>query len=192
MFEKLKRFGRNFTQTTPFILSNTIILIPYLLFLGITDSHNWLTILPFTLFYAFRMTGLFLVNSLRFGLDSYTLLMIALLMGGTGSLLGILGVFYFPLFYFSSVLLGLSAAWLVPANITVNFHEKTQGFINMDGKNTYLQLSGYLSCIKRSDCLHRLRLQQALRFIHFFTSWPTIRSVIIRVTNWISKILKET
>lgn len=110
MFEKLKRFGRNFTQTTPFILSNTIILIPYLLFLGITDSHNWLTILPFTLFYAFRMTGLFLVNSLRFGLDSYTLLMIALLMGGTGSLLGILGVFYFPLFYFSSVLLGLSAA----------------------------------------------------------------------------------
>ncbi len=134
MFEKLKRFGRNFTQTTPFILSNTIILIPYLLFLGITDSHNWLTILPFTLFYAFRMTGLFLVNSLRFGLDSYTLLMIALLMGGTGSLLGILGVFYFPLFYFSSVLLGLSAAWLVPANITVNFHEKTQGFINMDGK----------------------------------------------------------
>ncbi len=134
MFEKLKRFGRNFTQTTPFILSNTVILIPYLLFLGITDSHNWLTILPFTLFYAFRMTGLFLVNSLRFGLDSYTLLMIALLMGGTGSLLGILGVFYFPLFYFSSVLLGLSAAWLVPANITVNFHEKTQGFINMDGK----------------------------------------------------------
>ncbi len=134
MFEKLKRFGRNFTQTTPFILSNTIILIPYLLFLGITDSHNWLTILPFTLFYAFRMTGLFLVNSLRFGLDSYTLLMIALLMGGTGSLLGILGVFYFPLFYFSSVLLGLSAAWLVPANITVNFHEKTQGFINMTEK----------------------------------------------------------
>ena len=57
-----------------------------------------------------------------------------LMMGGTGSLLGILGVFYFPLFYFSSVLLGLSAAWLVPANITVNFHEKTQGFINMDGK----------------------------------------------------------
>ncbi len=139
MFEKLKRFGRNFTQTTPFILSNTVIFIPYLLFLGLTDSHNWLTILPFTLFYAFRMTGLFLVNSLRFGLDSYTLLMIALLIGGAGSLLGILGVFYFPLFYFplfyfSSVLLGLSAAWLVPANTTVNFHEKTQGFINMDGK----------------------------------------------------------
>ena len=32
MFEKLKRFGRNFTQTTPFILSNTVIFIPYLLF----------------------------------------------------------------------------------------------------------------------------------------------------------------
>ena len=32
MYEKIKQFGRNFTQTTPFILSNTVILIPYLLF----------------------------------------------------------------------------------------------------------------------------------------------------------------
>ena len=190
MFEKLKRFGRNFTQTTPFILSNTVILIPYLLFLGITDSHNWLTILPFTLFYAFRMTGLFLVNSLRFGLDSYTLLMIALLIGGTGSLLGILGVFYFPLFYFSSVLLGQHGLYLLISR-SISMRRRKALSIWM-GKNTYLQLSGYFSCIKRSDCLHRLRLQQALRFIHFFTSWPTIRSVIIRVTNWISKILKET
>ena len=132
MFEKLKRFGRNFTQTTPFILSNTVIFIPYLLFLGLTDSHNWLTILPFTLFYAFRMTGLFLVNSLRFGLDSYVAddrsadwwcWFIA------WNIRRIL----FSFILFSSVLLGLSAAWL-PANTTVNFHEKTQGFINMDGK----------------------------------------------------------
>ena len=69
------------------------------------------------------MTGLFLISSLRFGLDSYTLLMISLLMGGAGSLLGILGVIYFPLFYLSSILLGLSASWLVPANVTVNAHE---------------------------------------------------------------------
>ncbi len=191
MFEKLKRFGRNFTQTTPFILSNTVIFIPYLLFLGLTDSHNWLTILPFTLFYAFRMTGLFLVNSLRFGLDSYTLLMIALLIGGAGSLLGILGVFYFPLFYFSSVLLGLSAAWLVPANTRSIFTKRRKVLSIWMGKSTYLQLSGYFSCIKRLSCLHRLRLQQALLFIHFFTSWPTIRLVIIRVTNWISKTSKE-
>ena len=60
------------------------------------------------------MTGLFLVSSTRFGLDSYTLLMISLLMGGAGSLIGIFGVLYFPLYYLSSVLLGLSAAWHDP------------------------------------------------------------------------------
>ncbi|MGM9902718.1 hypothetical protein A5844_001118 [Enterococcus sp. 10A9_DIV0425] len=131
MFNKIKQFGRNFTQTAPFILSNTVILIPYLLFLGLSDGTNWSLVLPFTLFYTFRMTGLFLVSSLRFGLDSYTLLMIALLMGGAGSFIGILGVVYFPLFYLSSILLGLSASWLTPANLTVNYHEKQQGFTNM-------------------------------------------------------------
>lgn len=29
MFEKIKQFGRNFTQSTPFILANTVIFIPY-------------------------------------------------------------------------------------------------------------------------------------------------------------------
>lgn len=134
MFEKIKQFGRNFTQTTPFILSNTVIFIPYLLFLSLSDGNNLAFILPFTLFYTFRMTGLFLIRSIRFGLDSYTLLMISLLMGGAGALLGVFGVLYFPLFYFSSILLGLSAAWLPPANVTVNYHEKRQGFTNMTGK----------------------------------------------------------
>lgn len=133
MFKKIKQFGRNFTQTTPFILSNTVIFIPYLLFLNLNDGSNWESILPFTLFYTFRMTGLFLIRSIRFGLDSFTLLMISLLMGGAGSLLGIFGILYFPLFYFSSILLGLSAAWLLPTNVTVNYHEKTQGFMNMTG-----------------------------------------------------------
>ena len=105
MFEKIKQFGRNFTQSTPFILANTVIFIPYLLFLNLSDGANWASILPFTLFYTFRMTGLFLIRSIRLGLDSYTLLMIALLMGGAGSLLGIFGVLYFPLFYLSSILL---------------------------------------------------------------------------------------
>ncbi|PQF22803.1 hypothetical protein [Enterococcus mundtii] len=131
MIDKIKQFGRNFTQTTPFILSNTVILVPYLLFLSLSDGNQWLSILPFTLFYTFRMTGLFLVSSIRFGLDSYTLLMISLLMGGAGSLVGIFGALYFPLYYLSSVLLGLSAAWLIPTNITVNYHEKQQGFTNI-------------------------------------------------------------
>lgn len=53
---------------------------------------------------------------------------------------------------------------LIPRSIFT----KDARFINMDGKSTYLQLSGYFSCIKRLSCLHRLRLQQALLFIHFY------------------------
>ncbi|WP_165004208.1 MULTISPECIES: MFS transporter [unclassified Enterococcus] len=140
MFGKLKQFGRQFTETTPFILSNTVIFIPYLLFMGLSNGFGWQLILPFTLFYTFRMTGLFLISGIRFGLDSYTLLMISLLIGGAGSLVGIFGMFYFPLFYFSSVLLGLSAAWLVPANVTVNRHEKQQGYVNMKGSKYFFAL----------------------------------------------------
>ncbi|MEQ7179019.1 hypothetical protein [Enterococcus thailandicus] len=134
MLDRLKQFGRNFTETTPFILSNTVIFIPYLLFLSLNNGYNWATVLPFTLFYTFRMTGLFLIRGIHAGLDSYTLLMISLLVGGAGSLLGLFGLLSFPLFYLSAICLGLSAAWLVPANVTVNFHEKQQGFINIKGK----------------------------------------------------------
>lgn len=137
MLDRLKQFGRNFTETTPFILSNTVIFIPYLLFLSLSNGYNWVTVLPFTLFYTFRMTGLFLIRGIHAGLDSYTLLMISLLVGGAGSLLGLFGLLSFPLFYLSAICLGLSAAWLVPANVTVNFHEKQQGFINIKGKKYF-------------------------------------------------------
>ncbi|RBT56563.1 hypothetical protein EA74_00217 [Enterococcus hirae] len=100
MFEKIKQFGRNFTQSTPFILANTVIFIPYLLFLNLSDGANWASILPFTLFYTFRMTGLFLIRSIRLGLDSYTLLMIALLMGGGGFVIRDLWCALFPLVLF--------------------------------------------------------------------------------------------
>ena len=134
MFQQIKKWLVTFAQTTPFLLSNTIIVIPYLLFLGLNDGKSWRTILPFTLFYTLRMTGIFLIRSIRLGLDSYTLLIGALLMGGVGAFSGILGVYYFPFFYLSGSLLGLSASWLVPTNRTVNLHEKNLGFTNMTRK----------------------------------------------------------
>jgi hypothetical protein len=134
MVQRIKKWLVTFAQTTPFLLSNTVIVIPYLLFLGLNDGKSWLTILPFTLFYTLRMTGIFLIRSIRLGLDSYTLLIGALLMGGVGAFAGILGVYYFPFFYLSGSLLGLSASWLVPTNRTVNLHEKNLGFTNMTRK----------------------------------------------------------
>ena len=53
------------------------------------------------------MTGIFLIRSIRLGLDSYTLLIGALLMGGVGAFSGVLGAYYFPFFYVSSSLLGI-------------------------------------------------------------------------------------
>ena len=99
MVQRIKKWLVTFAQTTPFLLSNTVIVIPYLLFLGLNDGKSWLTILPFTLFYTLRMTGIFLIRSIRLGLDSYTLLIGALLMGGVGAFAGVLGVYYFPFFY---------------------------------------------------------------------------------------------
>ncbi|MGG5357474.1 MULTISPECIES: hypothetical protein [unclassified Enterococcus] len=128
MLEKIKSFGRCFTKTTPFILSNTVIMIPYIVFLGLSDGFQWERIMPFVLFYTFRMTGIFLIRGLNAGLDSFTLLMISLLLGGAGSLIGVFGLVYFPLYILSSILMGLSASWLTPANITVIYHEKKQNF----------------------------------------------------------------
>ena len=68
MVQRIKKWLVTFAQTTPFLLSNTVIVIPYLLFLGLNDGKSWLTILPFTLFYTLRMTGIFLIRSIRLGL----------------------------------------------------------------------------------------------------------------------------
>lgn len=135
MSGKLKKMSLNLIHTAPFVLSNTVILVPYLLFIGLSDGESWLKILPFVLFYTFRMTGIFLIRGLNVGLDSFRLLMVSFFLGGAGSLLGILGSAYFPLYILSGILMGLSAAWLQPANITVNFHEKQQGFVNMKQAN---------------------------------------------------------
>ncbi|MEI5994079.1 hypothetical protein [Candidatus Enterococcus mansonii] len=137
---KLKEFARNFLQVTPFILSNTVIFIPYFLFLNLSDGTTVEKVLPFVLFYTFRMTGIFLLKSFKLALSSFNVLIISILLGGMGCLFGIMGQFYFPAYLFSAVLLGLSASWLPAANTTVNYHEKRQGYSAITGKYLFILL----------------------------------------------------
>jgi hypothetical protein len=135
----MKQFFRSAFQVTPFVLANTIIFIPYFLFLSLNKGAVLEAVLPFVLFYTFRMTGIFLLKSFRLSLSSFTILIIAILLGGAGSLIGIMGQFYFPLYLISAVFVGLSASWLPAANTTVNFHEKQQGTA-LSIKNKYLYI----------------------------------------------------
>lgn len=128
-----------------------------------------------------------MIRSIRLGLDSYTLLMIALLMGGAGSLLGIFGVLYFPLFYLSSILLGFSAAWLLPANVTVNYHEKRQGFTNMTGKKYIFALLLLVLLFRSIELSGTTQIVVTLGCIHCFISWLITPSAIILGMNWILK-----
>ncbi|WP_265459056.1 hypothetical protein [Enterococcus sp. HY326] len=144
MLTSIKNFLKNFTTTTPFILSNTLIIVPYLLFLQLSDGTTWQSVLPFVLFYTFRFTGLFLIRGLSTQLESFTLLMAAFLLGGLGSVSGFLGMLFPGAYPLAAILLGLSASWLTPANITVNYQEAQQGFHNMTAKKYPFALLGLL------------------------------------------------
>lgn len=108
--ETIKQFFLKFTQTTPFVLANTMIVIPYLLFMHLLDPKQSVTVLPFVLFYTFRVTGVFLIRGLYRSIDQYTLLMVSLLLGGIGSFLTLMGTINFAFYLLGSILWGLSAS----------------------------------------------------------------------------------
>ncbi|MGL4696229.1 hypothetical protein [Enterococcus larvae] len=108
----------------PFVLTNTITFIPYLVFLTMHTGTDMESVLPFVLFYTVRMTGIFLLKSFRLGLATLHVLILSLISGGIGSFFGILGEWWSPCYLLSAVLLGLSAAWLPPANTTVKYQRK--------------------------------------------------------------------
>ena len=123
----IKNTIRQFMQAAPFVLSNTIIFVPYLLFIGLSNGVKLETTLPFVLFYTFRMTGIFLLRSFKGKIETFTILIVSIIFGGLGCFFGLTAQFFFPLYYLSAILIGLSAAWLPAANTTVNFYEKEQG-----------------------------------------------------------------
>ena len=123
---KIRTFFQTITGTSAGLLNSSLIAIPYLLFLNLIDGTNLQTILPLVLFYTLRMTGVFLLRSIKNGAKSYSALMFSFWMGLIGALFGVLGALYFPLFIISAILMGLSTAFIKPVFTMVNFHKHDQ------------------------------------------------------------------
>lgn len=78
------------------ILSSTIIVLPFMLLIQLSNGQSLLTVLPFVLFYTFRMTGIFFIRGIKTRLHSLSLLKLALYCGLLGCGFGILGYCTFP------------------------------------------------------------------------------------------------
>lgn len=111
-------------QSALSIVSMTIVIIPFMLFIQLSDGVNWVTIIPFALFYIFRMTGIFFIRGVKTSLNSYDLLKISLICGTIGCSFSILGSIYFPMYILGGFFLGISGAWLPPANTGVTIYLK--------------------------------------------------------------------
>lgn len=120
---KIRAFFESITGASAFLLNSSLIAIPYLLFLRLINGTNLSTILPLVIFYTLRMTGVFLLRSIKTGVGSYSVLLFSFVLGFIGAAFGVLGVFYFPLFIVSAVFMGLSTAFIKPIFTMVNFHK---------------------------------------------------------------------
>lgn len=104
------------------IISSTVIVLPFMIFLNWGSSHTVIAVLPFVIFYTFRTTGIFFIRGIKTELNSYTLLKLAIYCGFLGSVFGLLGVAFPDLELVSGLFLGLSAAWLPMANNTIKHY----------------------------------------------------------------------
>ena len=76
------------------ILSSTIIVLPFMLLVQLSNGKTFLTVLPFVLFYTFRMTGIFFIRGIKTKLNSFNLLRISLYCGLLGCIFGMVGTLY--------------------------------------------------------------------------------------------------
>lgn len=111
-------------NTTLNIISSTVVVLPFIFFLKQSETHQLMAVLPFVIFYTFRMTGIFFIRAIKSTLNSYTLLKLSIYCGIIASFIGFLGIFLQPLELISGLLLGLSAAWLPTANTTIKYYRK--------------------------------------------------------------------
>ena len=105
------------------IISSTVVVLPFMIFLKWGSSHTVVAVLPFVIFYTFRTTGIFFIRGIRTKINSYILLKLAIYCGLLGSLFGLVGVSFLELELVSGSFLGLSAAWLPMANNTINYYK---------------------------------------------------------------------
>lgn len=106
------------SHTALLIISNTITIIPYLYFLSLSKEQSLSAALAFALFYTFRMTGVFFLQTLT-ALFAPSLLAASVLIGGAGALVGILSTWWSVALLPAAGLLGISASWLPPADLMV-------------------------------------------------------------------------
>lgn len=118
----MQRSMNKIGNTTLGMISSTVIVLPFIIFLKLGSSHQLLAILPFVIFYTFRMTGIFFIRGIKTKLNSYSLLKIAIYCGICGSFIGFVGLFWQPLVLIAGLFLGLSAAWLPTANATIKYY----------------------------------------------------------------------
>mgnify|MGYP004719385329 CR=1 FL=1 len=71
-----------------FVLSNTLTIVPYIFFLSISKEQTLFAILAFVLYYTFKMTGVFFLQTLP-QFSTSALLTISLWIGTVGALFGI-------------------------------------------------------------------------------------------------------
>lgn len=157
------------------ILSSTIIVLPFMLLVQLSNGQSMLTVLPFVLFYTFRMTGIFFIRGIKTRLDSLRLLKLALYCGFLGCGFGILGTVYFPSFIVAGFFLGLSGAWLPPANAAIGQYLKTRDAVlrgNMVGALVMLVLLGAA-----------LLLPDADKYLVFFVIYGVMYGLALQTPN---------
>lgn len=119
----MKRNIQSIGNTMLSIISSTVVVLPFMIFLKWGSSHTVVAVLPFVIFYTFRTTGIFFIRGIRTKINSYILLKLAIYCGLLGSLFGLVGVSFLELELVSGLFLGLSAAWLPMANNTINYYK---------------------------------------------------------------------
>lgn len=110
----------------PYALMNTIIFLPYFLFIIIGNSYN--TILngwfPLIIFYTFKYTGAFLIHSFKTKRNTRDQLLHFLVLAIIGTLCGALANFSSIWIELSALFMGIASSVLLPLYTTTQYHEK--------------------------------------------------------------------
>ncbi|PGK35374.1 hypothetical protein CN907_19955 [Bacillus anthracis] len=110
----------------PYALMNTIIFLPYFLFIIIRNSYN--TILngwfPLIIFYTFKYTGAFLIHSFKTKFNTRDQLLHFLVLAIIGTSCGALANFSSILIELSALFMGIASSVLLPLYTTTQYHKK--------------------------------------------------------------------
>lgn len=121
--QTINSFCYKYGKTNVFLLANTLNIVSFILFLGLSDGHSLLSVLPFGCFYTVQLVGIFFINEAKSVVSSVYIERLALLSGLVGTFFAMLGTFFFGCYVVAGILIGLSSSWLAIANLTVNHYQ---------------------------------------------------------------------